>query len=147
MKSLCLSNCSCMFVCLTWCVRRARSMPYGCKMRMFFFFFFWKSQPRHGDCCLGDNIKDQPSLIRVPRWERERMTVCVCVCVCMERKRECEESERERNRKVVEGRERRREREWMCRKNTSVWVGGRRLKENVWVCVWEACMDGCMTYE
>lgn len=30
-----------------------------------------QTQPRHGDCCQGDNIKEQPSLIRIPS-ERER---------------------------------------------------------------------------
>lgn len=32
-----------------------------------------QTQPRHGDCCQGDNIKEQPSLIRIPSArERER---------------------------------------------------------------------------
>lgn len=135
-----------------------RACCMAVKCACFFFFSFWKSQPRHGDCCLGDNIKDQPSLIRIPWWERERMTVCLCMCVCNhKREREHEESERERDRKEVKGRERSREREWMCGKNTRVWVGGRRMKENVWMCesvcvwvhvnLWEACMDGSMIYE
>lgn len=28
-------------------------------------FYFLPALPRHGDCCQGDNIKDQQSLIRV----------------------------------------------------------------------------------
>ncbi len=34
-----------------------------------------QTQPCHGDCCQGDNIKEQPSLIRIPSEkgkERER---------------------------------------------------------------------------
>ena len=34
-----------------------------------------QTQPRHGDCCQGDNIKEQPSLIRIPsEGERESKT-------------------------------------------------------------------------